>query len=74
VAILGLSVLAWLASAYCLEMLGMAVHREVWMASILFFAANVNLLGALMSAVSLPSSRHGDQPVPPRRTGGVKND
>jgi phosphatidylinositol glycan class M len=74
VAILGLSVLAWLASAYCLEMLGMAVHREVWMASILFFAANVNLLGALMSAVSLPSSRHGDQPLPPRRTEGIKND
>jgi len=40
----------WLGSAYCLEMQGMAVHRIVWLASVMFFAANVNLLGALLDS------------------------
>jgi phosphatidylinositol glycan class M len=73
-AILGWSVAAWLGTAYCLEMLGMAVHRTVFAASILFFAANINLLGALLSAASLPSSSHNDQRVPSRVIGGIKND
>jgi phosphatidylinositol glycan class M len=44
------SVLFWLGSAYCLEMQGMAVHRLVWLASVVFFGANVNLLGALLDS------------------------
>jgi phosphatidylinositol glycan class M len=40
----------WLGSAYCLEMQGMAVHRIVWLASVVFFGANVNLLGALLDS------------------------
>jgi phosphatidylinositol glycan class M len=47
--LLGLSIVFWLSSAYCLEMQGMAVHQIVWLASLLFFVANVNLLGALLS-------------------------
>jgi GPI mannosyltransferase 1 subunit M len=43
------SILFWLGSAYCLEMQGMAVHGIVWLASLIFFGANVNLLGALLS-------------------------
>jgi GPI mannosyltransferase 1 subunit M len=50
--ILGLSIVFWLGSAYCLEMQGMAVHQIVWMASLLFFIANVNLLGALLSTTA----------------------
>jgi phosphatidylinositol glycan class M len=44
------SVVFWLASAYCLEMQGMAVHRVVWVASCLFFCANINLLSALLQS------------------------
>jgi phosphatidylinositol glycan class M len=40
----------WLGSAYCLEMQGMAVHRIVWLASVVFFGANVNLLGAILDS------------------------
>ena len=50
------SILLWLGSAYCLEMQGMAVHRIVWMASVIFFVANVNLLGALLASSPLSSS------------------
>ena len=39
----------WLGTAYCLEMQGMSVHRLVWVASSIFFIANVNLLGALLA-------------------------
>lgn len=46
--LLGLSIVTWLASAYCLEMQGMALHRLVWFASLIYFAANINLLGALL--------------------------
>ena len=45
-----LAVLFWLGSAYCLELQGMAVHRIVWLASVVFFGANVNLLGALLDS------------------------
>jgi phosphatidylinositol glycan class M len=47
---LGGAVAFWLFSAYCLEMQGMAVHGVVWFASVVFFAANVNLLGALVNS------------------------
>jgi len=49
-ALLLASVALWLGSAYCLEMQGMSVHRVVWIASIIFFGANVNLLGALLDS------------------------
>ena len=55
------SILFWLGSAYCLEMQGMAVHRLVWFASLLFFGANVNLLGALLSAIVLDRRDLGKQ-------------
>ena len=45
---LGGSVVLWLGMAYQLEMRGRAVHRWVWAASVAFFAANVNLMGAIL--------------------------
>ena len=42
------SILTWLGSAFTLEMLGWRSHRQVWMASVLFFIANVNLLVAIV--------------------------
>jgi GPI mannosyltransferase 1 subunit M len=48
--LLGSSIVVWLAAAYCLEIQGMAMHSTVWMASLLFFVANVNLLGALLAS------------------------
>jgi phosphatidylinositol glycan class M len=50
------AVLFWLGSAYCLEMQGMAVHRIVWLASVVFFGANVNLLGALLDSFRVKKS------------------
>ena len=47
---LGLSIIFWLGSAYCLEMLGLSVHRIVWIASVVYFFANVNLMGALLKS------------------------
>ena len=53
-----LSIALWLGSAYCLEMQGMAVHKIVWVASVLYFFANVNLMGALLRSHSAkPLSR-----------------
>jgi GPI mannosyltransferase 1 subunit M len=60
IGVLLLSLVTWWTFAYCLEMRGMAVHRQVWLASVLFFAAQVNLLSAL-----LHSTRHS---TPPPRT------
>ena len=48
-AYLGVSVVAWLGSAFCLEMQGKPIHLFVWMASVNFFASNVNLLGAILN-------------------------
>ena len=48
-AYLGVSVVAWLGSAFCLEMQGKAIHLFVWMASVNFFASNVNLLGTILN-------------------------
>lgn len=45
---LGLSIIHWLLSAFTLEMLGWKSHRWVWIASLLFFVANVNLLLAIL--------------------------
>lgn len=41
--LLGLSIVLWLGCAFFLEMKGLPVHLQVWMASIGFFIANVNL-------------------------------
>ena len=51
--LLGLSILGWLASAYLLEMQGMAVHKIVWGASVAYFFANVNVMGAVLNSVRL---------------------
>eukprot|EP00934_Nitzschia_sp_Nitz4_P004107 Nitzschia sp. Nitz4//scaffold3_size479765//348396//349829//NITZ4_000145-RA/size479765-processed-gene-1.251-mRNA-1//1//CDS//3329550893//4097//frame0 len=50
--LLGVSILTWLGSAYCLEMLGLSAHIWVWLASVLYFLANVNLMGALLRSHS----------------------
>mmetsp|Transcript_14185 Transcript_14185/g.20960 ORF Transcript_14185/g.20960 Transcript_14185/m.20960 type:complete len:406 (-) Transcript_14185:223-1440(-) len=44
----GLSIIAWLTSAYTLELLGWPTHRLVWTFSILHFLANVNMLRKLI--------------------------
>jgi phosphatidylinositol glycan class M len=49
--VLVFSMAIWLGSAYCLEMQGMAVHEIVWTASVVFFAANVNLHGAMLASI-----------------------
>ena len=46
--LLGISIVLWLGSAYGLEMQGLAFHRIVWLASVIYFFANVNLMGALL--------------------------
>ena len=43
----------WLGSAYCLEMQGWAVHRLVWMASVIYFWANTAVIGALLHSYQL---------------------
>ncbi|KAL9180778.1 hypothetical protein ACHAXT_011231 [Thalassiosira profunda] len=43
------SIVTWLLSAFTLEMLGWRSHRQVWMASLLFFVANVNLLRSILA-------------------------
>ena len=57
---LGLSIIFWLGSAYCLEMQGMAVHRIVWVASVIYFFANVNLMGALLKSYNKMSTTTED--------------
>ena len=49
--LLGVSILLWLGSAYCLEMQGLRFHRIVWFASVLYFFANVNMMGALLESI-----------------------
>ena len=44
-----MSIIIWLLSAFSLEMLGWRSHRQVWMASLFFFVANVNLLCSILS-------------------------
>jgi len=41
--LLGLSIVTWLGCAFFLEMKGLPVHLQVWIASIGFFIANTNL-------------------------------
>lgn len=49
------SMLLWLACAYLLEMQGWSVHRLVWMASVIYFAANIHLLRIIIqSSISPP--------------------
>jgi phosphatidylinositol glycan class M len=38
----------WLGSAYLLEMQGLAVHRLVWIASVVYYFANVHLMGVIL--------------------------
>jgi len=45
---LGAAICIWLASAFCLEMKGYSVHFIVWIASILVFGANLNLLRVIL--------------------------
>jgi hypothetical protein len=51
------SILTWLGSAFTLEMLGWRSHRQVWMASVLFFGANVNLLVAILNGYRVEKMR-----------------
>lgn len=43
------SIITWLLSAFSLEMLGWRSHRQVYIASLFFFMANVNLLRSILS-------------------------
>jgi phosphatidylinositol glycan class M len=45
---LGVSIGVWLGCAFVLEMKGLAFHGQVWVASIGFFLANVNLFRAIL--------------------------
>jgi phosphatidylinositol glycan class M len=47
-AMLGMSIFVWLCSAFYLEIKGMGVHAYVWMSSILFYFANVNILRVIL--------------------------
>ena len=47
-----LSIVLWLASAYCLEMQGMNVHSLVWFMSIVHFMANINMLRSLLASTT----------------------
>jgi len=47
-AVVIVSIVAWLLSAFSLEMLGWRSHRQVWIASLFFFVANVNLLRSIL--------------------------
>ena len=58
--VLLLSIGLWLGSAYILEMQGMAVHQIVWLASVLYFFANVNLMGALLRSRSVKNKGKAD--------------
>ena len=46
---LGIAIVTWLSMAFTLEMLGWETYVQVWMASVLFFVANVNLLLAIVN-------------------------
>ncbi|KAL7535655.1 hypothetical protein ACHAXR_006651 [Thalassiosira sp. AJA248-18] len=46
--VLVVSIITWLLSAFTLEMLGWKSHRQVWMASLLFFLANVVVLLSIL--------------------------
>lgn len=55
--ILAFAIVTWLLSAFTLEMLGWRSHARVWMASLLFFVANVNLLLSILDGYEGSSSR-----------------
>ena len=46
---LGIAIVTWLGMAFTLEMLGWKTFLQVWMASVFFFVANVNLLLAIVN-------------------------
>jgi len=46
--VLLVSIVTWLLSAFTLEMLGWKTHRQVYLASLFFFVANVNLLSSIL--------------------------
>ena len=54
---LAFAIATWLLSAFTLEMLGWRSHARVWMASLLFFVANVNLLLSILDGYEGTSSR-----------------
>ena len=46
--LLAASIVSWLFMAFLLEMLGWRTHKQVWIASVVFFVANINLLAAIL--------------------------
>lgn len=58
--VLGFAIVTWLLSAFTLEMLGWRAHLTVWMASVLFFIANVNLKLAIVDGYKGLTSRWGE--------------
>ena len=55
------SMLQWLACAYLLEMQGWPVHRLVWMASVVYFVANIHLLRVMIQSSSVLRERKTKQ-------------
>lgn len=58
--LLVVSILLWLGSAYGLEMQGFRFHRIVWAASVVYFFANVNMMGALLAFMGSGDSTSND--------------
>lgn len=54
---LGASYGFWLGSAYYLEMQGWPIHRLVWLASVLYFEANIAVIGALLDSYNHEEDR-----------------
>jgi phosphatidylinositol glycan class M len=50
---LAVAIVSWLLSAFTLEMLGWRSHKQVWMASVFFFVANINLLVSILDGYRL---------------------
>jgi len=61
VMILLASIGLWLGSAYLLEMQGWAVHRLLWIASGLFYAAHANLVCTFLDAATLQQPPREDE-------------
>lgn len=58
---LGIAIVTWLGMAFTLEMLGWETYMQVWMASVLFFVANVNLLLAIVNGYTRDLANKNNQ-------------
>ena len=54
---LGIAFIFWLVAAYCLEMRGMAIFFELWVCSVVFFAANSFLFCSIIESYHIRSGQ-----------------